>query len=213
MREQVLARTSLEQAPKPVDRWTVYGLQGWQRYERSGEGKPIALEGEQNVGVYSFTSPDGKAALPIFRVELPLGRYVGWLLARNANAIFQHDSARDFLLWSSNFYKLVLAAGNSLYESLVEKIKDGANILQDDPQYTKSHQFIGPPTGPVTVGLEVAKQRVKEFVTNREADRIGLVAFAGEALTQVPLTVDYPVVLPSSRSPACRWSTAASTTG
>ncbi|HEY0972558.1 MAG TPA: VWA domain-containing protein [Gemmatimonadales bacterium] len=43
--------------------------------------------------------------------------------------------------------------------------------------------------------LEVAKARVKQFVAGREADRIGVVAFAGEALTQVPLTVDYPVVL------------------
>ena len=43
--------------------------------------------------------------------------------------------------------------------------------------------------------LEVAKAKVKEFVTGRRSDRIGLVAFSGEALTQVPLTVDYPVVL------------------
>ena len=43
--------------------------------------------------------------------------------------------------------------------------------------------------------LEVAKARVKQFVSGREGDRIGVVAFAGEALTQVPLTVDYPVVL------------------
>lgn len=43
--------------------------------------------------------------------------------------------------------------------------------------------------------LEVAKARVKEFVAGRRSDRIGLVAFAGEALTQVPLTVDYPVIL------------------
>jgi Ca-activated chloride channel family protein len=43
--------------------------------------------------------------------------------------------------------------------------------------------------------LEVAKDKVKQFVAGRRADRIGLVAFAGEALTQVPLTVDYPVVL------------------
>lgn len=43
--------------------------------------------------------------------------------------------------------------------------------------------------------LEVAKAKVKEFVTGRRSDRIGLVAFAGEALTQVPLTVDYPVIL------------------
>jgi Ca-activated chloride channel family protein len=43
--------------------------------------------------------------------------------------------------------------------------------------------------------LEVAKDKVKQFILGRHTDRIGLVAFAGEALTQVPLTVDYPVLL------------------
>jgi Ca-activated chloride channel family protein len=43
--------------------------------------------------------------------------------------------------------------------------------------------------------LEVAKEKVKQFILGRRSDRIGLVAFAAEALTQVPLTVDYPVVL------------------
>jgi len=43
--------------------------------------------------------------------------------------------------------------------------------------------------------LEVAKAKVKQFILGRRNDRIGLVAFAGEALTQVPLTVDYPVLL------------------
>ncbi len=43
--------------------------------------------------------------------------------------------------------------------------------------------------------LEVAKEKVKQFILGRHSDRIGLVAFAGEALTQVPLTVDYPVLI------------------
>ena len=43
--------------------------------------------------------------------------------------------------------------------------------------------------------LEVAKTRVKEFVLGRTVDQVGIVAFSGEALTQVPLTVDYPVLL------------------
>jgi Ca-activated chloride channel family protein len=43
--------------------------------------------------------------------------------------------------------------------------------------------------------LEVSKDKVKSFVAGRQSDRIGIVAFAGEALTQVPLTTDYPVVL------------------
>lgn len=39
--------------------------------------------------------------------------------------------------------------------------------------------------------LEVAKRHATAFVRGRQADRIGLVTFAGEALTQVPLTLDY----------------------
>jgi Ca-activated chloride channel family protein len=42
--------------------------------------------------------------------------------------------------------------------------------------------------------LEVARAQVKSFVSARSSDRIGIVAFSGEALTQVPLTTDYPVV-------------------
>lgn len=43
--------------------------------------------------------------------------------------------------------------------------------------------------------LEVAREKVKQFVAMRSSDRIGMVAFSGEALTQVPLTTDYPVVM------------------
>lgn len=43
--------------------------------------------------------------------------------------------------------------------------------------------------------LEVAKETAKEFISARDADQVGIVAFAGEALTQVPLTLDYPVLL------------------
>ena len=43
--------------------------------------------------------------------------------------------------------------------------------------------------------LEVAKETIKEFISGRSVDEVGLVAFAGEALTQVPLTLDYPVLL------------------
>jgi Ca-activated chloride channel family protein len=42
--------------------------------------------------------------------------------------------------------------------------------------------------------LDVAKERSVAFVRARTHDRIGLVSFAGEALTKVPLTTDYPVL-------------------
>ena len=43
--------------------------------------------------------------------------------------------------------------------------------------------------------IAVAKATVKRFIAGRTSDRIGLVAFAAEALTQVPLTTDYPVLM------------------
>jgi len=43
--------------------------------------------------------------------------------------------------------------------------------------------------------LHVARDVVKEFIEGRETDRIGLVAFAAQAVTQCPLTLDYPVLM------------------
>ena len=42
--------------------------------------------------------------------------------------------------------------------------------------------------------LDVARRTAIEFVRARSSDRIGLVAFASQALTQVPITTDYPVL-------------------
>jgi len=42
--------------------------------------------------------------------------------------------------------------------------------------------------------LDVAREQSAAFILGRRFDRIGLVSFAGEALTKVPLTVDYPVL-------------------
>lgn len=42
--------------------------------------------------------------------------------------------------------------------------------------------------------LEAAKAVAKDFIDGRKNDRIGLVIFAGEAFTQVPLTIDHTVL-------------------
>ena len=43
--------------------------------------------------------------------------------------------------------------------------------------------------------LEAAKKVAAEFIEGRKSDRMGLVVFAGQAFTQVPLTVDHHVLL------------------
>ncbi len=42
--------------------------------------------------------------------------------------------------------------------------------------------------------LFVARERAKEFVAKRKGDRIGLVVFAADALTQCPLTFDHTIL-------------------
>lgn len=47
--------------------------------------------------------------------------------------------------------------------------------------------------------IEAAKVIMEQFVKERVSDRIGLIVFAGEAYTRVPLTLDYPLLLDSIR--------------
>src|SRR5436190_6537721 len=43
--------------------------------------------------------------------------------------------------------------------------------------------------------MAVAKQATKSFISHRRVDRLGLVVFAGVALLQCPLTLDYAALL------------------
>ena len=43
--------------------------------------------------------------------------------------------------------------------------------------------------------LEAAKNTIAEFVKNRSTDRLGVLVFAGESFTLVPLTLDYELLL------------------
>lgn len=48
--------------------------------------------------------------------------------------------------------------------------------------------------------LEASKEMIKQFVSKRTSDRIGLVIFSGESYTRVPLTLDYPMLIESVAS-------------
>ena len=45
--------------------------------------------------------------------------------------------------------------------------------------------------------LEAARKVIKEFISQRSSDRIGLVVFSGESYTRVPPTLDYKLLLKS----------------
>lgn len=85
---------------------------------------------------------------------------------------------------------IIAAAGPRIGGSKVETKKEGiAIVIAIDISSSMYAEDFAPSNR-----LEVAKAQAIGFVRGRSADRIGLVAFAAEALTQVPVTLDYPVV-------------------
>jgi Ca-activated chloride channel homolog len=85
---------------------------------------------------------------------------------------------------------ILAAAGPRIGGDLVEVKQEGiAIVVTIDISSSMLAEDFAPSNR-----LEVAKQQAVGFIRGRTADRIGLVAFAGEALTQVPITLDYPVI-------------------
>lgn len=85
---------------------------------------------------------------------------------------------------------IVAAAGPQIGGDTVEVKKEGISIvITIDISSSMLAEDFAPSNR-----LEVAKRQAVGFIRGRSADRIGLVAFAGEALTQVPVTLDYPVI-------------------
>ncbi len=85
---------------------------------------------------------------------------------------------------------ILAAAGPRMGGSRIEEKREGiAIVIALDVSSSMLAEDFAPANR-----LEVAKRRAIDFIRGRSNDRIGLVAFAGEALTQVPITLDYAVV-------------------
>ena len=85
---------------------------------------------------------------------------------------------------------IVAAAGPELGTASVDSSSEGiAIVLAVDVSSSMLAEDFAPSNR-----LDVAREQSIAFIRGREFDRIGLVAFAGEALTRVPVTVDYQVL-------------------
>ncbi len=85
---------------------------------------------------------------------------------------------------------IVAAAGPRLDVSSTETRSEGISIvLAVDVSGSMLAEDFTPSNR-----LDVAKEQSISFIRGRRFDRIGLVSFAAQALTQVPLTVDYAVL-------------------
>ncbi len=132
---------------------------------------------------------------------------VGWLLARHRRVRLPHPRPARvgkagrgqglvWWLWPSVFRSLALALvvlalvqPVRLWERVESEQQGVAIMLAVDISSSMLAEDFRPDNR-----IEVAKREVIRFVEGRESDWIGLVAFAGEALTMVPGTLDHTVV-------------------
>lgn len=152
--------TSVREKRKKVERRIVYTRLGWERWEKTEGGTWVSTQSAP----YRYTNPVGGPALPIFRVDLPLARHVGWLLAKKVNAIFNRESSRDNLINLANHPRLNIVGSDIEYDKVVDQLAKGANALQVKPG-NAAHGYIAPDSGPATIATAVLDKKREDFFT------------------------------------------------
>jgi len=140
---------------------------------------------------------------------LPIPAAVWWLRKAGARGV-RHARAESAAADGRRFLRIVGSAPDALRIALVALLvlvaagpRTGAAVTDIDAEgiaivltIDVSSSMLAEDFAPRN-RISVAKEKVADFVRGRRYDRIGLVAFAGEALTQVPITVDYPILFQS----------------
>lgn len=156
-------RNSIQDEPEFARQWVVYRIDGWTRYKKEKNSQGQETEIIVNEGTYAYEDEMERPVLPIFQVELPMNRHVGWMMARKANVIFNKESERDHLLRAANFPFLLLVMADKQFNKALQKIKAGVRALQVDPSHGKPHSFITPPSEAAQIATEVLTRKVDEF--------------------------------------------------
>jgi hypothetical protein len=171
VREYRDIRNSIEQSAEPETVYTLYTETGWRRFyvtpsERQNEPDQ---EIELANGEYEFyRTPDKtERILPIFRVEIPLPRNVGYLLAKKQNSIFNKISVRDFALRNISFALLQIVADANQYDDIIAKMKDhGMGVVRSDPSAPRDHAFFSPDSSYLTEYNNTLEKDIEAFYVN-----------------------------------------------
>lgn len=164
MVEEVDNRGSLSDAPVFSAQFLHAYPGGWQRYVIDATGNAAKLLGETDSGTWHYETPEGAPALPIFRVQLPMKRNVGYLLAKKAAAIFNMESSRDNVLRTANHPRFILAASDDQFNKITDALAAGANAVQEDPNMQgQGHRFAAPSPESAKIATDVLAAKVKDF--------------------------------------------------
>lgn len=156
--------------PFPLDDvYIKFDLDGWERFrivERNEGSKKISEMQVMNAGSYEFyrTKEKKDRILPIYKVEIPMPRDVGFLLARKERAIWNLQSVRDFAVRALSFALFrVMVEGEDDWNKIKKALMEGTSLV---PQYAKEghpHDFISADASWLTEAGEILKKKVEDF--------------------------------------------------
>lgn len=158
-------RQSIDDYFPEDDVYVKYTLDGWERYkivkrDDVQEKEPI------NSGEYAFYRTDKRREriLPIFRVEIPMPRMVGYLLAVKEGAIWNLESVRDFAVRALSFALLrITVEGEDDKNKISEALKQGSNVLWQYAKEGHPHDFISADSSWLSEAGEILKKKIEDF--------------------------------------------------
>lgn len=155
---------SILEEPGTQEVYTVYTLEGWQRYVMSDGRAVLQDEAPYNEGGRVFVDRSGGPALPIFRLTAPFSFYFAWQLAKSHRAMMNAESDRDALLRDANHPLLSLAVGDDeqFLNRLKESLREGARAL---PKHRElgDHEWLSPDTACIEAANATLEQKQKTF--------------------------------------------------
>ena len=155
-------RTSLkDDSGADTDTYILYTLDGWERYVDGESGPEIIESGE--YAYYTDASRD-KRCLPIFYVDIPMPRDLGYLLAMKNNHIFNAKSIRDFSVRNMSFAFLQVVADQNQFDDIMENIKKGFRILRRDPEAKGDHGYKSPPSDYLSEAGNILEKNKEAFM-------------------------------------------------
>lgn len=173
VKEQRGVRDSIKESGELKDVYTVYELDGWRRFivrtEKNDGGEAVYVEEELGSGEYEYYASSKKRVrvLPIFRVQLPLPRHVGYLLAKKQNHMFNFKSLRDHGAANLSLAILKIKATPEQYDSIINSLMNGGNTMREEPDTSgQGHQFMSPDGSYLSEAGEILQKDVEQFYYN-----------------------------------------------
>lgn len=145
-----------------AETYVLYTPTGWTRYRKTEEGEEVI-----DSDSYEFYSDNRREerVLPIFPVEIPMPRDVGYLLAQKQNHIYNFESIRDFSIRNMAAARLILKATLDQYEEAQENLKNGFALLREDPDIQgDGHRYASPPSDWLSAAESVIDKKKEGFM-------------------------------------------------